>query len=256
MSRPAGADQPALWRDRTFGTYWVAQSLSAAGDSFAYLAVPLLVLQATGSVAQMGLLTAAAGAASVAAGIFGGVLVDRYDRRTLMIVADLTRLVLYGLVPLAWLAGPQVWLLFVVLPICEAAGMVFQVAAVTAVRNLVDRDRLTEANGRLQATYAAAAVLGPLLAGVVSARFGPSTAIAVNAASFALSAAGLWLIRLRPAPADGVASVATGAAAGRVPGRGAVPVAAARPARADRPVVGLHLPDLRLRRRADLPRHP
>ncbi|MFG2049121.1 MFS transporter [Micromonospora sp. NPDC048935] len=202
MSRAATAARSPLWRDRTFGTYWIAQSLSAAGDSFAYLAVPLLVLQATGSVAQMGLLTAVAGAASVVAGIFGGVLVDRYDRRTLMIVADLARLVLYGLVPLAWLAGPQVWLLFVVLPICEAAGMVFQVAAVTAVRNLVDSDRITEANGRLQATYAAAAVLGPLLAGVVSARFGPALAIAVNAASFALSAAGLWLIRLRPARAD------------------------------------------------------
>ena len=51
--------------------------------------------------------------------------------------------------------------------------MVCQVASVTAVRNLVDRDRITEANGRLHATYAAAAVLGPLLAGVVSARFGP-----------------------------------------------------------------------------------
>ncbi|MFF4874700.1 MFS transporter [Micromonospora sp. NPDC000668] len=207
MSRPAGGGRTPLWRDRTFGTYWVAQSLSAAGDSFAYLAVPLLVLQATGSITQMGLLTAVAGAASVAAGIFGGVLVDRYDRRTLMIVADVARLVLYGLVPLAWLAGPQVWLLFVVLPICEAAGMVFQVAAVTAVRNLVDRDRITEANGRLQATYAAAAVLGPLLAGVVSARFGPATAIAVNAASFALSAAGLRMIRLRPAQPDGTAPV-------------------------------------------------
>lgn len=77
MSRSATAGRAPLWRDRTFGTYWVAQSLSAAGDSFAYLAVPLLVLQATGSVAQMGLLTAVAGAASVVAGIFGGVLVDR-----------------------------------------------------------------------------------------------------------------------------------------------------------------------------------
>ncbi|KAB1946323.1 MFS transporter [Micromonospora sp. ALFpr18c] len=205
MSRVANARHAPLWRDRTFGTYWIAQSLSAAGDSFAYLAVPLLVLQATGSVAQMGLLTAVAGAASVVAGVFGGVLVDRYDRRTLMIAADLTRLVLYGLVPLAWLAGPQVWLLFVVLPICEAAGMVFQVAAVTAVRNLVDRDRITEANGRLQATFAATAVLGPLLAGVVSARFGPAVAIAVNAGSFALSAAGLWLIRLRPVEVDDAA---------------------------------------------------
>ncbi|MFY1594062.1 MFS transporter [Micromonospora sp. WMMD737] len=197
MSRRTDPVRRPLWRDRHFGAYWAAQSLSAAGDSFAYIAVPLLVLHATGSVAQMGLLTAAAGAASVGAGIFGGVLVDRYDRRKLMITADLARLVLYGLIPLAWLGGPQVWLLFVVLPICEAAGMVFQVAAVTAVRNLVDRPRITEANGRLQATYAAAAVLGPLLAGVVSARFGPTAAIAINAASFALSAFGLWLVRLR-----------------------------------------------------------
>ncbi|WP_433112010.1 MFS transporter [Micromonospora sp. CA-246542] len=201
-TEPRGGRAP-LWRDRAFGTYCIAQTLSAAGNAFAYLAVPLLVLEATGSVAQMGLLTAVAGAASVAAGIFGGVLVDRYDRRRLMIVADLVRLVLFGLVPLVWLVSPQVWLLFVVLPICAAAGMLFQVAAVTAVRNLVDADRITEANGRLQATFAATAVLGPLLAGVVSARFGPAVAIAVNAVSFALSAVGLRLIRLRTAqPAD------------------------------------------------------
>ncbi|MFI6261387.1 MFS transporter [Micromonospora sp. NPDC051006] len=205
MSFPVDPVDRPLWRDRNFGTYWLAQSLSAVGDSFAYIAMPLLVLHATGSVAQMGLLTAVAGVASVGAGVFGGVLVDRYDRRTLMIAADLARLVLYGLVPLAWLAGPQVWLIFVVLPICEAAGMLFQVAAVTAVRNLVDRDRITEANGRLQATYAAAAVGGPLLAGVVSARFGPTAAIAINAASFALSAAGLWLVRLRQPARDGTA---------------------------------------------------
>ncbi|GAB3934008.1 MFS transporter [Micromonospora vulcania] len=133
-----------------------------------------------------------------------------------MIAADLTRLVLYGLIPLVWLAGPQLWLIFVVLPICEAVGMVFQVAAVTAVRNLVDRERITEANGRLQATYAAAAVAGPLLAGVVSSRFGPTAAIAINAASFALSAAGLWLVRLRPAePAEPLGDGAP-AASGRV----------------------------------------
>lgn len=204
MTLPSDAVREArrpLWRDRNFGTYWVAQSLSVAGDSFAFIAVPLLVLQATGSVARMGLLTAVAGAASVAAGLFGGVLVDRFDRRTLMIGADVARLVLYGFIPLAWVAGPQVWLLFVVLPLCEAVGIVFQIASVTAVRNLVDRERITEANGRLQATYAAAGVGGPLLAGVVSARFGPTAAIAINAASFALSAAGLWLVRLRR-PAD------------------------------------------------------
>ncbi|MET7752180.1 MFS transporter [Micromonospora sp. NPDC005367] len=198
MSRGTPTPARSLWRDRAFSTYWFAQSLSAAGDAFAFLAVPLLVLHATGSVAQMGLLTAVAGAASVGAGIFGGVLVDRYDRRTLMIGVDVVRLVLYGVIPLAWLAGPQVWLLFLVLPICEAAGMLFQIAAVASVPALVDRDRITEANGRLQATFALTAVAGPLLAGVVSARVGPTMALAVNAMSFAVSAVGLRMIRFRP----------------------------------------------------------
>ncbi|MBG0831109.1 MFS transporter [Planomonospora sp. ID67723] len=198
MTQAEETDRPArsLWRDRDFGIFWAAQTLSVAGDSFAYIAVPLLVLHATGSVAQMGLLTGVAGAASICAGIFAGVLVDRLDRRTLLICCDLARMVLYGLVPLVWAFGPQVWLLYVVLPLGEAVGMVFQVTYVTAVRTLAGEDRVTEANGRLYATAAAAGVLGPSLAGVVSGQFGPTAALGVNAASFGLSAIGVFLIRL------------------------------------------------------------
>jgi MFS family permease len=192
-----GSARRALWRDRNFGIFWAAQTLSAAGDSFAYIAVPLLVLRATGSVAQMGLLTGAAGAAAVGAGIGAGVLVDRLDRRMLLIWCDLARMALYGLIPLAWAFGPQVWLLYAVLPACEAIGMVFQVTYVTAVRNLVDADRITEANGLLFASAAAVGVAGPLLAGLVAGLLGPAPAIAFDAASFALSAGGAFLIRLR-----------------------------------------------------------
>ncbi|WP_204358242.1 MFS transporter [Streptosporangium sp. 'caverna'] len=120
-----------LRRDRNFNVFWVAQILSVTGDSFAYIAIPLLVLHVTGSVTQMGLLTGVAGAASVFAGIFAGILVDRLDRRTLLICCDLARMVLYGLIPLAWAFGPQIWLLYVVLPISEAVGTVFQVTYLT-----------------------------------------------------------------------------------------------------------------------------
>jgi MFS family permease len=193
----AGPPRRALWRDRNFAIFWASQTLSAAGDSFAYIAVPLLVLRATGSVAQMGLLTGVAGAASVCAGIAAGVLADRLDRRRLLVGCDLARMALYGLIPLAWSFGPQVWLLYAVLPACEAIGMVFQVTYVTAVRNLVDGDRITEANGLLFASAAAVGVAGPLLAGLVSGLLGPAAAIAFDAASFAVSAAGAFLIRLR-----------------------------------------------------------
>jgi MFS family permease len=197
VTTAGGRSARPLWRDRNFGIFWAAQTLSAAGDSFAYIAVPLLVLRATGSVAQMGLLTGAAGAASVCAGIAAGVLVDRLDRRTLLICCDLARMALYGLIPLAWAFGPHVWLLYLVLPACEAIGMVFQVTYVTAVRNLVDADRITEANGLLFASAAAVGVAGPLLAGLVAGLLGPAAAIAFDAASFAASAAGAFLIRLR-----------------------------------------------------------
>ncbi|GHG88945.1 MFS transporter [Streptomyces lanatus] len=196
---PAPPGDPArpLWRQRDFGIFWVAQTLSVLGDSFALIALPLLVLQATGSLARMGLLTAVGGAAAVLAAVFAGTVVDRVDRRRLLIICDLVRLVLYGLVPLVWLFGPRIWLLYVVLPLCEALGMLFAVGYVTVVRGLVGTDRLTEANGRLNATAAAAGVLGPLCAGLVAAWSGPATAVGVDAASFGVSAACLAFVRLR-----------------------------------------------------------
>ncbi len=106
-----------------------------------------------------------------------------------------------------WLAGPRVWLLYAVLPLCEAVGMVFSVAYVTVVRGLVDAEAITAANGRLNATAAAAGVAGPLGAGVVAAWAGPAAAVAVNAASFGVSALCLAFVRFgqavppEPAPA-------------------------------------------------------
>ncbi|WP_432118067.1 MFS transporter [Streptomyces sp. bgisy032] len=200
-----GGSRPGrpLWRQRDFGVFWAAQTLSVLGDSFALIALPLLVLQATGSVARMGLLTAVGGAASVVAAVFAGAVVDRVDRRRLLIACDLVRMVLYGLIPLVWLSGAHIWLLYAVLPLCEAVGMLFAVGYVTVVRGLVGTGRLTEANGRLNATAAAAGVLGPLCAGLVAAWSGPAAAVGVDAASFGVSAACLCFVRIRERAPDG-----------------------------------------------------
>ncbi|MGY4926763.1 MFS transporter [Streptomyces sp. 900105755] len=201
-ARRGAADGRPLWRQRDFGFFWLAQTLSVLGDSFSLIALPLLVLQATGSVARMGLLTGVGGAAMVLAAVFAGVVVDRVDRRRLLIACDLVRMVLYGLVPLVWLTGPRLWLLYVVLPLCEAVGMLFAVGYVTVVRGLVGTGLLTEANGRLNATAAAAGVLGPLGAGLVAAWTGPADAVAVDAASYAVSAGCLFFVRLRERAGD------------------------------------------------------
>ncbi|MCW6006280.1 MFS transporter [Micromonospora sp. CPCC 205371] len=187
----------SLWRNRGFNAFWASQILSVLGDTFTHLAVPLLVLDATGSVATAGLLTGIAGTTAVIAGVFAGVLVDRMNRRMLLIVSDIARMLLFAVIPIVWLAPhPPIWLLFVVLPLASAVGMVFQVAAVTAVRSLVPTSKLTQANGRLYAGTALASVAGPALAGAVSGWIGPAGAIAVDAGSFGLSAALLLLVRL------------------------------------------------------------
>ncbi|MRT44822.1 MFS transporter, partial [Xylella fastidiosa subsp. multiplex] len=83
----AGRGQ-SLWQQRDFGIFWAAQTLSVLGDSFALIALPLLVLEATGSVARMGLLTGVGSVAAVVAAVFAGALVDRADRRRLLVACD------------------------------------------------------------------------------------------------------------------------------------------------------------------------
>lgn len=187
-----------LWRNRGFNILWAGQTFSAVGDSFALVALPLLVLQATGSVAQMGLVTGINGIGQIVAGVFAGVIADRVDRRRLMIVCDWARFVLYGLIPLWWAVfGPAFWLIYVVVLFTSLFGMTFSVAYMTAINNLVDHDQFTYANARLQSSAAVANVIGPVLAGVISARFGPVAAIGVDALTFAVSAASLMRIQMR-----------------------------------------------------------
>lgn len=91
-----------LTTNRNFSIFWGVQALSEVGNAFSLVPVPLLVLQTTGSVAQMGLLTAVAAVGSVGTGLVGGAFADRYDRRRLLMLCDGARLGLYGSIPICW----------------------------------------------------------------------------------------------------------------------------------------------------------
>lgn len=192
-----------LTRNRDFNIFWAGQSLSFVGDAFSIVAIPLLILQVTGSLTQMGVVTALYGVGSLVAGIAAGPIVDRFDRRKLMIRCDVGRAILYGLVPVGWwLLGPQLWLVYAVAVLGSALAMLFGVAYITAVANLVDRDQIVDANSRLQASYAFAFVVGPFLAGIVSARFGSALAIGLVGFAYLASAISLSFVRLRRASAE------------------------------------------------------
>lgn len=195
MSTPP---EPSLWHNRDFNVYWLGQGLSGFGDAFASLAIPLLVLQSTGSLERMGRLSSVVSCAYLASGVVSGSLVDRVDRRKMMVRLDLARWAITSAVPLVWwLHGPSYPLLVAIAALAALLGNTFQVASITAVANLVPRSQLLEANGRLHGSYAVMFFVGPMLAGWVCDRFGPATALAVDCVSYLASAASLTLVRAR-----------------------------------------------------------
>ncbi|MFJ7590652.1 MFS transporter [Streptomyces sp. NPDC097617] len=194
--------RPPLRRNKDFNVFWLGQALSVLGGSISLLALPLLVLDATGSLVQMGLVTVISGATSIGTGVFAGYVVDRTDRRRLMIVCDLARAVLLGAVPLAWwAAGPQVWLLYVLTALVAVLKTLFDVSYVTAIPNLVRTRDLTAANGRLMGTFALGSLLGPVAAGFLTAAVGADWALALDGATFLVSAASLRWVSFAARPA-------------------------------------------------------
>jgi MFS family permease len=191
----------ALWRDRDVAVFLAVQTLSAFGDACTFAAVPLIMRTGAISITGVGWIRALEAAATLLTGIAAGLIADRFDRRTVLRICDAARFVLLGAVPVAWLAGPQPWLLYVVLPAAAVFSMVFQVTYVTVVPALVPKERINEANGLLYGTYSAAWLAGPAVAGLISQAAGPAAAIGIDAVSFAISAIGLYLVRLHNPPA-------------------------------------------------------
>ncbi|MFG2989037.1 MFS transporter [Streptomyces sp. NPDC048257] len=213
-TRNVRRDTP-LRRNKDFNVFWLGQALSVLGGSVSLLALPLLVLHATGSIVQMGLVTVVSGATAIGTGVFAGYVVDRVHRRRLMIVCDLARAVLLGAVPLVWwAAGPQVWLLYVLTALVAVLKTLFDVAYVTAIPNLVRAQDLTAANGRLMGTFALGTLLGPVVAGFLTAGLGADWALALDGATFLVSAASLGWVRFTARPAEEGAAKAGGGAGG------------------------------------------
>jgi len=182
--------------------FWFGQTLSQLGSSFTLFALPLLVFKRTGSALDLGIAAALNILPYLLFGLVLGAWVDRTDRRRLMILADVARALVVASVPMIELthAVPVGWLYGVGF-VSTTLTIVFEAGEFAALPSLASGHDLVALNGRIQASYSTAQVLGPVLAGLLVAVLPVSTLLAVDAASFLISAASLAVIR-RPFHAE------------------------------------------------------
>jgi len=177
-----------LRRNRAFGRLFAAQLISFAGDWFATVAVLGLALEVTGSPAVASLFLVVQTGAFALASPIAGVLADRFDRRRLMVGADLARIP----VALAFLFARDagtLWIAFAAATLLSVGAAVFEPTSSASLPNLVDEDELPEANILIGSSWGTMLAVGAALGGAVAAIFGRDVAYLVNAGSFAASAA-------------------------------------------------------------------
>jgi MFS family permease len=179
-----------------FWKFWAGQTISNLGASVTAFALPLLVYKLTGSALNLGLTLALGMLPNLILGLFIGAWVDRVDRKRLMIVVDILQLLLIGSIPLVALFGAiPIWWVYVVVFAMGLLTVFFQAAEFAAIPSLVPNNDLVTANGRIQASYSAAMVVGPLLAGLLVAVIPVEDLLLIDAVTFGVSAVLLGLIR-------------------------------------------------------------
>ena len=179
-----------------FKKFWIGQTISNLGSSFTQWAVPLLVYQLTHSAVNLGIATAATFLPYLLFGLVIGAWMDRVDRKRAMIALDsLNALVILSIPLVAQFGHLNVWWIYGVTFIQSTIFIAFSSGEFAAIPSLVSTDDLVTANGRIQATYSAAQVAGPLLAGALISFFPLTWVMAFDAGSFAISSLSLLLVR-------------------------------------------------------------
>ena len=182
--------------NRDFKVLLVGQGISAVGDAVSFTALPLLVLALTGSGLAMGMVGVLQSIPDLLFGMVAGVLADRHDRRRMMLLADLGRAGLTALIPLSYLLGlPTIAVVFLVAAPMTLLRSMFMASYIASLPNLVGRPQLGRANSILEVISSFGFVIGPAIAGVMVATVGAARTIAIDAASYAVSAAALFFIR-------------------------------------------------------------
>lgn len=201
-------------KTRDYRLLWIGQGISHLGDQFHLIALPWLVLTLTHDPFQLGLVLALAGIPRAAVMLIGGAFADRHSPRVIMLVSDALRFVIAAALAVSILTGTvQLWMVYALALSFGVVSGFFMPAAEASLPRLLKDEQLEGGNALMMGVAQLMSFVGPALAGTVIALFGAAqvgadqagglrgigVALAVDAASFVLSAAMLALMRSLPA---------------------------------------------------------
>ncbi|MCP9486904.1 MAG: MFS transporter [Gaiellaceae bacterium MAG52_C11] len=183
---------------RNFRLLLAATATSTLGSSFATVALAFAVLETTSSVAAVGFVLAATRLPLLLFVLVGGVVGDRLPRRAVMIGSDLARFLSQGVAAALLLIGQaQLWHLLVLFGLGGVAQAFFGPASVGLVPQVAAPEHLQPANALLDLARNSAALVGQIAGGVLVAAFGAGIALAIDSASFLISALAIMSIEIK-----------------------------------------------------------
>lgn len=186
-----------LLHQRDFALLWTGQLLSQVGDQCLLIAAITLVTNLSASPLAIVIPAISIALPQVFFGLLGGVVADRLDRKSVMVVSDLLRALLVLTVLLVRTTG-SLWILYLAAAGLAVVGTFFYPARNATIPNLVPNGLLMTANGLIQGSYIIALILGPVVAGTIVELWGLPAAVWVDSASFVLSAGAILTLRIPP----------------------------------------------------------
>jgi predicted MFS family arabinose efflux permease len=193
--------------NRNFRLLWFGQIVSQLGDWFNVVALYALLFELTGSATAVAGMMVMQLLPVALVGPVSGVVVDRFDRRRIMIAADLLRGA--AVLGLLMVRSPDAaWLAYVVTGVMVACSGFFEPARSATVPSIVARDQLIAANAISTGTWSAMLAIGASLGGGVTVLLGRDAAFVINSLSFFASA--LFLLRMRVPARDATVKAALG----------------------------------------------
>jgi MFS family permease len=193
IAEPAAGGFWSVMRHRNYALLWTGQLISQLGDRLHWMAISLWVYQKTGSALSVSFAIMALLVGPAVIGLFAGAVVDRSDRRKVLVYSDLSRAALVFVIP--ELMSRNLHLVYLDLFLLSSVTAFFRPAMFSAIPESVPRSKLLQANALFASMDSAMEVFGPAIAGIVIVKFGYQGALYFDALSFLIS--GLLVANLR-----------------------------------------------------------